>query len=166
MNQNLIDEMHDPVEAKPELLELVTDPDDRLHQVCKPVKEFGTPELIEQVGRMTATMYAYAGVGLAANQVGYDNRVVVVAKNPERFPHTTPLVLINPRIESRNGAQTMREGCLSFPGRTSMRKRAKTVRITAFDVDGNEFKWQAKKLAAQCIQHEIDHLNGKTFLEK
>jgi peptide deformylase len=90
-----------------------------------------------------------------------------VVKDPNKFPNSTPLVLINPRIESRsNKKQTMREGCLSFPAKTRMRRRSSTVRITAYDVNGEKFKWQAKGLAAQCIQHEIDHLNGKTFMDR
>ena len=151
------------------LLKLVLDPDPRLKKICRKVEEseFGQPELISQVGRMTETMYAYQGIGLAANQVGFDNRVIIVAKNPERFPNTTPLVMINPVIQSRsNKKQTMREGCLSFPAKTTMRRRSKTVRITAYDLNGEKFNWQAKGLAAQCIQHEIDHINGKTMMDR
>ena len=151
------------------LLQLVLDPDPRLKKVCSrvPENEFNTPELIAQVGRMTETMYAYQGIGLAANQVGFSNRVIVVAKDPTKFPITTPLALINPVIQDRaKKKQTMREGCLSFPAKTIMRKRSASVRVTAQDVAGNEFKWQAKGLAAQCIQHEIDHLNGKTMMDK
>jgi len=151
------------------LLQLVLDPDPRLRQLCPKVadEDFGTPELIAQVGRMTETMYAYQGIGLAANQVGFNNRVIVVAKNPEKFPNTTPLTLINPVIQTRgNKKQTLREGCLSFPKRTTMRRRASTVRIKAFDIYGKEFNWQAKGLAAQCIQHEIDHINGKTMFDR
>ena len=151
------------------LLQLVLDPDPRLKKVCRKVEiyHFGRAELIAQVGRMTETMYAYQGIGLAANQVGFDNRVIVVAKNPEKFPNTTPLTLINPVIQSRSGKkQTLREGCLSFPGKTKMRRRAASVRIIAYDLKGDKFTWQAKGLAAQCIQHEIDHINGKTMMDK
>lgn len=155
---------------KPEgLLQLVLEPDPRLHRACKKVEitEFGTPELIAQVGRMTETMYAYQGIGLAANQVGFNNRVIVVAKNPEKFPNTTPLTLINPVIQTRSDKkQTLREGCLSFPGKTTMRRRSKDVRLIAYDLSGNKFSWKAKGLAAQCIQHEIDHINGKTMMDR
>jgi len=151
------------------LLQLVLEPDPRLHKVCRKVEntEFGTPELIAQVGRMTETMYAYQGIGLAANQVGFNNRVIIIAKNPEKFPNTTPIALINPVIQTRaKKKQTMREGCLSFPGQTTMRRRAASVRLIAYDLSGNKFSWKAKGLAAQCIQHEIDHINGKTMMER
>ena len=150
------------------LLQLVLEPDPRLHKVCKRVKidEFGTPELITQVGRMTEVMYAYQGIGVAANQVGFDNRVIVVAKNPECFPNTSPLTLINPVIQTRsNKKQTIREGCLSFPSKTIMRRRSVSIRLIAYDLSGNKFSWQARGLAAQCIQHEVDHLNGKTMFD-
>lgn len=148
------------------MLKLVLYPDKRLRTVCQPVKEFNE-ELEEQVKLMIETMYGYGGIGLAANQVGYSNRVIIVAKDPTTYPKTVPMVLINPRLLFRsNKKQTLEEGCLSFPGRTNYRRRAQRIRLVAKNPDGTEFKWQASGLAAQCIQHEIDHINGKTFLDK
>lgn len=151
------------------MLKLVLHPDKRLKELCLPVEpdEFNKPALEKQVAEMIETMYAYAGIGLAANQVGYFNRVIIVAENPNLYPNTKPLVLINPTIVRKsNKKQTMQEGCLSFPGQTNYRRRAKTVRISYQTIDGSVRKWKADLLAAQCIQHELDHLNGKTFLDK
>lgn len=148
------------------MLRIVLHPDKRLHTVCQPVKKFDD-ELAEQVKLMVETMYGYGGIGLASNQVGYSNRVIIVAKDPTTYPKTVPLVLINPRIQFRsNKKQTLNEGCLSFPGKTTYRRRARTIRLRARNLDGSEFNWKATGLAAQCIQHELDHLNGKTFLDK
>ncbi len=150
------------------MLSIVLHPDKRLKQVCQPVpeEEFGTENLKDQVAQMIETMYAYAGIGLAANQVGYENRVLVVAKDPDKYPNTTPLVMINPVVRRSNKKQTMKEGCLSFPGVSKYRRRAKSVIVTYRDQEGGENRWKAERLAGQCIQHELDHLNGKTFLDK
>lgn len=148
------------------MLKLILYPDKRLNKFCRPVKEFNE-ELEIQVRQMIVTMYGYGGIGLAANQVGYTNRVIIVAKDPTTYPKTVPLVLINPRLRHRsNKKQTMNEGCLSFPGKTMYRRRAQKIRLIAQNLDGTEFKWQASGLAAQCIQHELDHINGRTFLDK
>ncbi len=151
------------------MLELVTWPDKRLKTACKlvPDSEFGEEKLRKQVGDMIYTMLANNGIGLAANQVGFDNRVIIVAKSPDGAIAGLPLVMINPKVTSKSsGKQTMREGCLSFPGQTSIRRRAKRVTLKAQNVDGGTFTWQATGLQAQCIQHEICHLNGKTMFDK
>lgn len=149
------------------MLDIVRWPDKRLKQACKPVIDFETDELLEQIKGMVDAMWGYGGIGLAANQVGFDNRVIVVAKEPGSFPKTTPLVLINPVIERRSSKkQTMNEGCLSFAGITKYRRRSKSIGVIARDYRGLEFRWKAEGLAAQCIQHEMDHINGKTFLDK
>lgn len=151
------------------MLELVIWPDKRLKKACKlvPNDDFAGEKLRKQIGDMIYTMLANNGIGLAANQVGFDNRVIIVARNPDGAMGGLPLVMINPKVTSKSsGKQTMREGCLSFPDQTIIRRRAKRVTLTARNVDGGTFTWQATDLQAQCIQHEIDHLNGKTFLDK
>ncbi len=151
------------------MLELVTWPDKRLKTACKAVAEeqFGTEELHKQCADMIYLMIAENGIGLAANQVGFTNRVIIVARNPDGEAVGLPLVMINPKVTSKSvGKQVMREGCLSFPGQTAIRRRAKRVTLTAQKVDGFMYTWQATGLQAQCIQHEIDHLNGKTFLDR
>ena len=150
-------------------LNIVKYPDPRLRAVCKPVEEdeFGSDHLLEQAADMIHTMYVNGGIGLAANQVDYTNRVIVVAMSPEDFPDSNPTILVNPRIVSKSsGKVNLKEGCLSFPGRSSWRRRSKSVIVEYQDVLGGEHKWRATGLAAVCVQHEIDHLNGKTFIDR
>ena len=156
-----------PIMAPAALLEIVKYPDPRLREVCKPVEEFETEELLSQIKGMVEAMWIYGGIGIAANQVGYDNRVIVVAREPSSMPNTTPLVLINPVMRERSsGKQTINEGCLSFPSKTNRRTRSKNCRVVAYNFEGERFTWKFRGLASQVIQHEMDHLNGKTFLDK
>ena len=150
------------------MLDIVLWPDRRLSKACKPVPDddFGTQELLNQVGNMIYTMIGNEGIGLAANQVGFENRVLIISKEPES-PNGLPLVCINPKITNRSSTkQTMKEGCLSFPEQTSIRRRSKRVTFKAQDLYGTTFTWTARELQAQCFQHELDHLNGKTFFDK
>lgn len=151
------------------MLVITAYPDVRLRELCQPVTEaeFDEPELKDQVEKMIETMYGYGGIGLAANQVGFTNRVMILAESPELFPNCQPIAMINPVIKRKsNKKQTMKEGCLSFPGQSNYRRRARSIRLEYRDVDGVTKTWKAQGLAAQCIQHELDHLNGKTFLDK
>lgn len=150
------------------LLDLVLWPDSLLSTVCDPVPDdaFGSDELTRQVADMIYTMYANKGIGLAANQVGFLNRVIIISKSPES-PKGLPLVIINPKILSRGTKfQTLREGCLSFPGQQAIRRRNQRVSFEAKDLYGSVYNWQSRDLQAQCFAHELDHLNGKNFLER
>jgi peptide deformylase len=107
-------------------------------------------------------MYAAPGIGLAAIQVGIGLRIIVIDISDE---HDQPLCLINPEILSRYGEEEMEEGCLSVPGYYETVKRAERVRVQALDRDGEPFELEVDGLLAVCIQHEIDHLDGKLFVD-
>ncbi len=107
-------------------------------------------------------MYQAPGIGWAATQVNIDTRLVVIDISEEK---NQPLYLINPEILSRDGVEEMEEGCLSVPGFYETVQRADSVRFRALDRDGNPFEMEAHGLLAVCIQHEIDHLDGKLFVD-
>ena len=107
-------------------------------------------------------MYQAPGIGLAATQVDVHKRVVVIDVSEER---SSLIVLINPEIIERDGEQSGEEGCLSVPGIYETVTRAEHVRVRALDRDGKPFELDAHGLLSVCIQHEIDHLNGKVFVE-
>lgn len=144
--------------AKLEILEL---PDDRLRTVAKPVEQFDD-RLRQLVEDMTETMYAAQGIGLAATQVNVHQRLLVldVSENQD-----TPRVYVNPRIVASEGTETCEEGCLSVPGIYAEVSRADKVRVAAFDQHGEAFEEDLESLHAICLQHEIDHLNGKLFVD-
>ena len=137
-------------------------PDPRLHIVAKPVGAVDA-RLSQLVSDMFATMYQAAGIGLAATQVDVHERLIVIDVSEN---HDEPLVLINPEIvwaseETRLGE----EGCLSVPGIYDGVERAHQVRVSALDPDGQPITIEAEGLASICLQHEIDHLQGKVFVE-
>ena len=134
------------------LLPILTHPNERLHIVAKPVAEVDD-RIRTLVADMIETMYAAKGIGLAATQVDVHERVVVSDLSEER---NSPLALINPVITHKNGETTYEEGCLSVPGIYDEVTRAETVTVEYLDADG---------LLAICIQHELDHLLGKLFVE-
>lgn len=136
-------------------------PDPRLRTVAEPVRVFDDG-LKTLVADMFETMYEANGVGLAATQVNVHQRVFVMDISDER---NTPQALINPRIVEKSGEQVYQEGCLSFPGIYADVQRAGQVRIEAEDTDGKTFSAQADGLMAVCIQHELDHLDGKVFVD-
>jgi peptide deformylase len=111
---------------------------------------------------MLETMYAAPGIGLAATQVNVDKRVIVIDVSEDR---DQPLYLINPEILELGGEEEMEEGCLSVPGVFEAVQRADRVRIRALGRDGQPFEMEANDLLAVCIQHEIDHLDGKLFVD-
>lgn len=111
---------------------------------------------------MLETMYAAPGIGLAATQVNIDRRIVVIDISEEK---NQPLYLINPEITELEGVEEMDEGCLSVPGVFEKVQRADRVRMRALDRDGRLIELQAEGLLAVCIQHEIDHLDGKLFVD-
>lgn len=144
------------------LLPILTYPDPRLHKVAAPVAM--VDDRIRQLVRdMAETMYAAPGVGLAATQVDVHERVVVIDVSEN---NDTLLVLINPEITWRSDdLETFEEGCLSVPGVYDEVERAAEVRVRALDENGDAFELEADGLLAVCIQHELDHLQGKVFVE-
>lgn len=142
-------------------LEILTFPDPRLRNHARPV-EVVDDAIRRIVDDMFETMYAAPGIGLAAVQVGIAKRIVVIDVSEE---HDSPLCLINPEILTREGVEEMEEGCLSVPGFYEPVTRAERVRVRALDRDGHPFELETDGLLAVCIQHEIDHLDGKLFVD-
>ena len=145
------------------LLKILRYPDPRLHKVAKPVTEFGTERLRQLVKDMAETMYDAPGVGLAATQVDVHERVLVidVSETTDQL-----MVFINPEITwASDEKQVYDEGCLSVPGIYDGVERPARVKCKALDVEGKEFEVEADGLLAVCIQHEMDHLMGKVFVE-
>ncbi|MBQ9021705.1 MAG: peptide deformylase [Eggerthellaceae bacterium] len=145
-------------------MDIVLAPDPILRQVCEPC-EVGDKSLKKLAKEMAKTMYKNEGVGLAAPQVGVLKRIIVVDCDIESSKKN-PVVLINPEIVDSSGDVVIDgEGCLSCPGITVPIARASEVRVRYFDLDGSECEMEADGLWARCIQHEIDHLDGKTLFE-
>lgn len=143
------------------LLPILTHPNERLHIVAQPVAQ--VDDRIRQLtSDMLETMYEARGIGLAATQVDVHERVVVIDLSEER---NQPLVLINPIITHKDGETTYEEGCLSVPGIYDTVTRAETITVEYLDTDGQAQKLDADGLLAICIQHELDHLMGKLFVE-
>lgn len=147
------------------MLELRYDPDPILTQVCAPIQSVDA-EIRAFAEEMIQTMYAERGIGLAAPQVGRAIRMFVMDVHwPEAGEHN-PLVFINPEFQFRSPQKAlMPEGCLSFPEREKNVWRHLTVTLRASGIDGRPFIFPAKDLEARCIQHEYDHLDGKTLYE-
>ena len=139
-------------------------PDPRLKEVAVPVTSV-TSEIRSLVDDMAETMYAANGCGLAATQVGVKLRIFVIDTATEDEPSDLR-IFINPEILEREGSQTWEEGCLSFPGISEEIKRAERVVVRALDRDGNPFELETNGLLAVAIQHENDHLDGVTMLDK
>jgi peptide deformylase len=136
-------------------------PDPRLRTRAQPVTQFDA-ELGKLIDDMFETMYAAPGIGLAATQVDVHKRLVVIDVSKDR---NEPLVFINPEILSREGEEVSEEGCLSVPENFAEVKRAAKVRIRAQDRKGTVFERDYDDVLAVCIQHEIDHLDGKLFVD-
>ncbi|HAS8253927.1 TPA: peptide deformylase [Vibrio vulnificus] len=143
------------------VLQVLTFPDDRLRTVAKPVEKV-TPEIQKIVDDMIETMYDEEGIGLAATQVDIHQRIVVIDISESR---NEPMVLINPEILEKRGEDGIEEGCLSVPDARALVPRAAEVTVKALDRDGHEFTLEADDLLAICIQHELDHLQGKLFVD-
>ncbi|GGP22243.1 peptide deformylase [Silvimonas iriomotensis] len=144
------------------ILNILHYPDERLHTIAKPVTVFDA-KLQQLVDDMAETMYAAPGIGLAATQVNVHERLIVIDISESK---DDLLVLINPRILEMDGKVKSEEGCLSVPGIYEEVDRAEHVKISALDQSGKEFELEADGLLAICIQHEMDHLEGKVFVEK
>jgi peptide deformylase len=142
-------------------LSVLTFPNPRLRNRAQPVRDVDA-RVHRLVDDMFETMYAAPGIGLAAIQVDVPLRVVVIDVSDQ---HDAPLCLINPEILEREGSEQMEEGCLSVPGFFETVSRAERVRVRALDRDGQPFELDADGLLAVCIQHEIDHLDGRLFVD-
>jgi peptide deformylase len=143
------------------LLNILEYPDPRLHKIATPVPVVNG-EIRQLVRDMAETMYAAPGIGLAATQVDVHKRVIVIDVSEAK---DELLTLINPEILSAEGEAENEEGCLSVPGYFDRVKRAANIRVRALDAEGKWFERSADGLLAVCIQHEMDHLIGKVFVE-
>lgn len=142
-------------------LDILHYPDTRLHTVAKPVKAVDG-RIRQLVDDMAETMYAAPGIGLAATQVNVHERVVVIDISET---HDALQVFINPELVAQSGTEESEEGCLSVPGIFDKVTRAERVTVRALDRDGKPFELEADGLLAVCIQHEMDHLMGKVFVD-
>jgi peptide deformylase len=143
------------------LLDILTFPDPRLRRAATPVERVDD-NIRRIVDDMLETMYAAPGIGLAAIQVDIPKRIVVIDTSKEQ---NEPLCLINPEIIERDGVEEMEEGCLSVPGFYENVTRAERIRARALDRNGEPLEIDADGLLAVCIQHEIDHLDGRLFVD-
>ena len=143
------------------VLQVLHIPDERLRKVAKPVEEVNA-EIQRIVDDMFETMYAEEGIGLAATQVDIHQRIIVIDVSEDREDQ---LVLINPEILEQSGSTGIEEGCLSVPGSRALVPRAEWVKVRALDRHGKPFELEADDLLAICIQHEMDHLDGKLFVD-
>lgn len=143
------------------LLQVLHYPDERLRKVAKPVADVNDA-IRRIVDDMFETMYAEEGIGLAATQVDIHQRIIVIDVSENRDQR---LVLINPELLEKSGETGIDEGCLSIPDQRGFVPRAEKVKVRALDRDGNSFELEADDLLAICIQHEMDHLIGKLFVD-
>jgi peptide deformylase len=142
-------------------LEILQYPDSRLHHVAATVEAVDA-EVGQLADDLVETMYAAPGIGLAATQVGVDRRVCVVDVSDGK---EAPWVLVNPEIVWRDGTTESEEGCLSIPDVYEKVRRAERIRFRALGRDGEPFERDAEGLLAVCVQHEIDHLDGRLFID-
>lgn len=143
------------------LLTILEFPDERLRKKAAPVEKVDAV-IKKLVDDMFETMYEARGVGLAATQVNVHQRVIVIDVSEDK---KSPLCLINPEIIAKDGIEETEEGCLSVPGFFEKVKRAEHIRIRALNRDGDFFEFEADDLLAVCVQHEMDHLEGKLFVD-
>ncbi len=143
------------------ILTILEFPDKRLRTVAEEVNQVdaGIKTLVDD---MLETMYAAKGVGLAATQVNVHKRVIVMDVSEDK---NAPICLINPTIVERDGTEESEEGCLSVPGFFEKVSRAERIKVRALNRDGESFELKADELLAICIQHEMDHLEGKLFVD-
>ena len=143
------------------ILEILKYPDKRLRTIAKPVENVNN-EIKKQVKDMFETMYDAPGIGLAATQVNFHQRLIVVDVSEEC---NEPICLINPEIIEKNGEIEWEEGCLSVPNYYESVKRANEIKVSAQNELGQVFEIEASEMLAVCIQHEMDHLNGILFVD-
>ncbi|GMM67583.1 peptide deformylase [Alteromonas sp. MTD1] len=143
------------------ILDVLSFPDERLRTVAKPVEEVND-EIKQLVSDMFETMKDENGIGLAATQVNRHVQVVVMDVSEDQ---NEPRVFINPEITGKDGMTISEEGCLSVPGNYAKVERAESITVKALDQSGETFELEADGLLAICIQHELDHLKGKLFID-
>ena len=149
------------VESLLGILTILEFPDERLRKKAAMVKTVDD-KIKKLADDMLQTMYDSHGVGLAATQVDVHQRVIVIDVSEEK---DDPIFLINPEIIEKDGIKESEEGCLSVPGFFEKVKRAEHIRVKALNRDGQSFEFEATDLLAVCVQHEMDHLNGKLFVD-
>ena len=140
---------------------ILTEPDPFLRQISHEVEKVDD-SIKKLIDDMLETMYAAPGIGLAATQVDFHKRLLVTDVSAEK---DDPHVLINPKILEKDGSKVSEEGCLSVPGYFDSVKRAETIRVSFLDRNGNQQEKDMEGLLAVCVQHEIDHLEGKLFVD-
>lgn len=143
------------------LLKILEYPDPRLHRTASPIVRVNT-EILRLADNMAETMYDAPGIGLAAPQVDAHQRLILVDVSENR---NELLALVNPEIIEVHGVEEMKEGCLSVPGVYELVKRAERIKVRAHDLKGKLLELEADGLLAVCLQHEIDHLEGRVFVE-
>ena len=143
------------------ILDILNYPDPRLHKVASLVDEINS-EIISIIRDMSETMYAAPGIGLSGTQVNYHKKIIIIDISEKK---DDLLVLINPEIVSSDGQQESQEGCLSVPGIYEKVKRASKISIRALNIKGDLIELAADGKLSICIQHEMDHLMGKVFVE-
>ncbi len=144
--------------------DIVIYPDDVLKKVAKPVEDIND-DVLAIVKDMVDTMYEKRGIGLAAPQIGISKRIIVVDIDWPETKKRDPKVIINPVIEIREGSQKGQERCLSLPGIADMVKRSFYVKVRGISPEGDEVEFEGEDLLAVVFQHEIDHLDGKVFID-
>jgi peptide deformylase len=149
------------VESLLSILTILEFPDERLRKKAVAVQTVDR-NIKKLVDDMLETMYSAKGIGLAATQVNVHQRIVVIDVSEEK---DNPLCLINPEIIEKDGSEESEEGCLSVPGFFEKVKRAEKIKVKALDKEGKPFELEADDLLAVCIQHELDHLEGKLFVD-
>ncbi len=143
------------------ILDILHFPDPRLRRKAQPVEQVDD-QVRQTVDDMFQTMYDAPGIGLAANQVNIRKRIIVIDISKDK---DQPLCLINPQLIEKKGEEEMEEGCLSVPGFYELVRRAAEITIKALDREGVQFEMSADGLLSVCLQHEIDHLDGKLFVD-
>ena len=143
------------------ILKILTYPNPRLYKIAKPVYEINKRHQ-DLIKNMTHTMYECNGIGLSATQVDFHERIIVIDISEEK---NNLIVLINPDILERTGSQEYQEGCLSVPQVFEKIERFEKIKVKSLDQDGKYFEFEADGLLSVCIQHEIDHLDGKVFVD-
>jgi peptide deformylase len=149
------------VESLLSVLTILEFPDERLRKKAAEVQVVDD-KIKNLVDDMLETMYLAKGIGLAATQVNVHQRIVVIDVSEEK---DNPLCLINPEIIAKDGVEESEEGCLSVPGFFETVKRAERIKVKALDKEGQQFEFEADDLLAVCVQHELDHLEGKLFVD-
>jgi len=143
------------------ILNILKYPDQRLYKVAREVKVVNN-EIKTLISDMAETMYEAPGIGLAATQVDFHQRIIIIDISEDK---NNLLVLINPILLESKGEEFNQEGCLSVPEVFEKVKRAEWIKISAIDINGKKFELEADGLLAVCIQHEMDHLEGKVFVD-